>query len=158
MCKWWGWGWWLRCILCLISLKIFFFPSEPNTPEFPGIVLFLFLLHLAEAAAALIHLEIIHHWSNVCAWPQPCCLAIEMFIWVKDFLLTNPKTTEYLSTFYWVLDRAETIIHLCVLPSECPYGFVINLYSFFDSFWSVSLQLFCNERWNSIGVPRGCIN
>lgn len=52
----------------------------------------------------------------------------------EGFLLTNPKTTEYLSTFYWVLDGAETIIHLSVLLSECPYSFVINLHSFFDSF------------------------
>lgn len=76
----------------------------------------------------------------------------------EGFLLTNPKTTEYLNTLYWVVVRAETITHLSILPSECPHNFVINSCSFFDSFGPVSLQLFCNERSNSISVPSGCIN
>lgn len=54
------------------------------------------------------------------------------------FLLTNPRTFEYLSTLYQVVDKAETVIHLSILPHECPHNFAIN-YAQSLTLWPTSL-------------------
>lgn len=51
---------------CLISMKFFDFFLLLNIILLNFLALYFFFLHLAETAA-LIHLEIIHHWRNVCA-------------------------------------------------------------------------------------------